>query len=506
MLIRTKQAAASAAASLLTLALSGTAWAAQPGEITIVLPERPANLEPCRSIRSDIGRVINMNITETLTNIQPKEGTVAPALAESWEQVDDKTWRFKLRDGVKFQDGAPFNAEAVAFSVNRLMNPAITCDSRSKFGDITLTPKAVDEHTVDITSDIPIPIMPTLMGTVQIVSPNTKPDGQINDPVGTGPYKLDTVDDQKIILTRNDGYWGPKPQVSKVTYVWRTESAIRAAMVETGEADMTPVIAVQDATNPKTDLSYLNSETTRMRIDAQIPPLNDVRVRKALNLAIDWDGMGEALFGKDVVRASQMVVPGVVGFNPDIKPYPFDPEQAKKLIDEARADGVPVDKEITVIGRNGFFPNSSESLEAMMAMWRDIGLNLKVRQLEAADWVRYLDKPFPPDRGPTLFQQQHDNNTGDAGFTIPVMYTSQGQYSTIASPELDGIITKAMSATGDERRKLFQEAFAKVHDDIVADVPMYHMIGYARVGPRLDWKPDLKTNSEVAVSQIKLKE
>src|SRR5690606_26332605 len=126
-------------------------------------------------------RVINMNITETLTNIQPKEGTVAPALAESWEQVDDKTWRFKLREGVKFQDGAPFNADAVVFTVKRLMNPAITCDSRSKFGDITLTPKAVDEHTVDITSDIPIPIMPTLMGTVQIVSPNTKPDGQIND-------------------------------------------------------------------------------------------------------------------------------------------------------------------------------------------------------------------------------------------------------------------------------------------------------------------------------------
>lgn len=185
-------------------------------------------------------------------------------------------------------------------------------------------------------------------------------DTETNAPVGTGPYTLESAGNEQIVLARSDSYWGPKPEVSKATYVWRNKSAIRAAMVESGEADMTPSLAVQDATNPDTDFAYLNSETTRMRIDAEIPPLNDVRVRKALNLAIDWDGMGEALFGKDVLRASQMVVPGVLGHNPDIKPWPYDPEQAKKLIEEAKADGVPVDTEIVIIGRNGFFPNSAE--------------------------------------------------------------------------------------------------------------------------------------------------
>jgi peptide/nickel transport system substrate-binding protein len=501
---KSKHVTAKLAVSALALALSGSGWAAE-GPITIVLPEQPNNLEPCRSIRSDIGRVINMNITETLTNIQPEAGTVVPYLAESWQQVNDLTWRFKLRQDVKFQDGSDFNADAVVFAVNRLMNPALTCDSRSKFGDVKLTPKAVDKFTVDIVSDIPIPIIPTLMGTVQIVSPKTPAAKETNAPVGTGPYKLESAGNEKIVLARNDAYWGAKPDVTKVTYVWRGESAIRAAMVATGEADMTPAIAVQDATDAKTDFAYLNSETTRMRIDAQIPPLNDVRVRKALNLAIDWDGMGEALFGKDVLRASQMVVPGVIGHNPDIKSWAYDPDQARALIKQARDAGVPVDTEITIIGRNGFFPNAAESSEAMMAMWRDIGLKIKLRQLEAGDWVRYLDKPYPPERGPTLFQQQHDNNTGDAGFTVPVMYLSEGQYSTIKSPELDTVITKAMSATGKERETLFQQAFAKVHDDIIADVPMYHMIGYVRVGPRLDWRPDLKTNSEIAIAQIKLK-
>jgi len=487
------------------LALTASLLAAKAEEITIVLPEQPANLEPCRSIRADIGRVINMNITETLTIIEPETAKVTSHLAESWEQVDDKTWRFKLREGVSFQDGAPFNAEAVVKSINRLMNPKLTCDSRSKFGDVTLTPKAVDEYTVEIASDIPIPIMPTLIGTVQIVSPNMPFDQEVNEPVGTGPYTLESADNERIVLTRYDGYWGEAPEVTKATYLWRSESAIRAAMVESGEADLTPAIAVQDATNPDTDFAYLNSETTRMRIDAQIPPLDDVRVREALNLAIDWDGMGEALFGPDVLRASQMVVPGVLGHNPDIKPWPYDPERAKALIEEARADGVPVDTEITIIGRNGFFPNGSESLEAMQALWQEIGLNVTIREMEAADWVRYLDKPFPEGRGPTLFQQQHDNNTGDAGFTVPVMYTSEGQYSTIADENLDQVITKAMSAMGDEREKLFQEAFRIVHDEIIADVPMYHMIGYVRVGPRLDWEPDLKTNSEIRLAEIKFK-
>ncbi|UEM07325.1 ABC transporter substrate-binding protein (plasmid) [Skermanella rosea] len=498
---------ASALALALSAALSAGPALAAPGEITVVLPEQPANLDPCRSIRNDIGRIINMNITETLTDIQAEEGTVEPFLATGWQQVDDLTWRFTLRDGVKFQDGADFDAAAVVHTINRLMNPNLSCDSRSKFGDIKLTPKAVDPRTVEIKSDIPIPILPTLMGTVQIVSPNLPMDKETNSPVGTGPYRLDGASPERVVLTRFDGYWGEDPEVARATFVWRPESAIRAAMVSTGEADLTPTIAVQDATDPDTDFAYLNSETTRMRIDAQMPPLDDRRVREALNLAIDWDALGSALFGDDVLRASQMVAPGVRGHNPDIKPWGYDPQRARQLLEAARADGVPVDKEIRLIARNGFFPNSAESLEAMMGMWEEVGFNMTMVQLEAADWVRYLDKPFPPERGPTLFQQQHDNNTGDAGFTAPVMYSSGGQYSTIADPEVDRLLRQAMSATGDERAKLFQEVFARVHDEVVADVPMYHMIGYTRVGRRIEgWRPSLKTNSEIRLSEIDLKD
>jgi len=500
MTIRTKLISSVAGTIVLGLMSGGVAATAQ--ELTVVLPEQPANLEPCRSIRADIGRVINMNITETLTDINVDNGEVEPHLATAWEQVDDMTWRFTLREGVTFQDGAPLDADAVVNSVNRLMNPNLTCDSRSKFGDVTLTPTAIDAQTVEIVTDIAMPIMPTLMGTVQIVSPNMPFDAEVNEPVGTGPYILSEADNEHILLTRNPDYWGEMPAVTEATFVWRSESAIRAAMVQTGEADLTPAIAVQDATNPETDFAYLNSETTRMRLDMQMPPLNDVRVREALNIGIDWDGMGEALFGDEVLRANQMVPPGNCGFNDAITPWQFDPERARQLIEEARADGVPVDTEMTIIARNGFFPNAQESVEAMQAMWADLGLNITVQQLEAADWVRYLDKPFPEGRNPTIFQQQHDNNTGDAGFTVPVMYTTEGQYSTVENTDLDALVLDAMTSSGEERCQLFADAFAMVHDEIIADVPMYHMIGYVRVGDRIAYEPDLKTNSEVRLSEI----
>ena len=500
MTIRTKLISSVAGTIVLGLMSGGVAATAQ--ELTVVLPEQPANLEPCRSIRADIGRVINMNITETLTDINVDNGEVDPHLATAWEQVDDMTWRFTLREGVTFQDGAPLDADAVVNSVNRLMNPNLTCDSRSKFGDVTLTPTAIDAQTVEIVTDIAMPIMPTLMGTVQIVSPNMPFDAEVNEPVGTGPYILAEADNEHILLTRNPDYWGEMPAVTEATFVWRSESAIRAAMVQTGDADLTPAIAVQDATNPETDFAYLNSETTRMRLDMQMPPLNDVRVREALNIGIDWDGMGEALFGDEVLRANQMVPPGNCGFNDAITPWQFDPERARQLIEEARADGVPVDTEMTIIARNGFFPNAQESVEAMQAMWADLGLNITVQQLEAADWVRYLDKPFPEGRNPTIFQQQHDNNTGDAGFTVPVMYTTEGQYSTVENTDLDALVLDAMTSSGEERCQLFADAFAMVHDEIIADVPMYHMIGYVRVGDRIAYEPDLKTNSEVRLSEI----
>ncbi len=495
-----------AATAVLAFGTSMPALADGHAGVTIVLSEELDLVEPCQATRSNIGRVIKQNVVETMTEINPVDGTITPRLAMSWEQVDDLTWRFKLRDGVKFHDGSDFNSDAVIYAIKRTMDETLDCEVRTKFfGNIALTPTAVDALTIDIATDSPVPILPAMMGTFLIMSPNTPMGEPTRDPIGTGPYVFDNwAPGENITLVRSDSYWGEQPPVEKATYVWRSESAVRAAMIATGEADIAPNIAVQDATDPATDFSYPNSETSRLRIDTTIPPLDDVRVRKALNLAFDRVGVRGTILSADVIPATQLVVPSINGHNPDMQPWPHDPAEAKKLIDAARADGVPVDNEITLLGRINIYPNATEIMEAIHAMYLDIGLNVKLQMTEVAEWVDILTKPYAEDRGPVVQQSQHDNNNGDAVFTVYNKYHSEGAQSVIGDPALDDIIARAGEATGDERRDLFREAFKIINEDIIADVPMYHMVGYTRVGSRVTFQPDISTNSELHLAKIGL--
>ena len=481
------------------------AWAQNTSkDVTIVLETQPDQLDPCQASKSQVGKVIKQNVVETLTQINPSDGSIKPRLATEWQQVDDLTWRFKLRENVTFHDGTPFNAKAVKYSLERTLDESIDCEIRIKyFGGLTVTATALSDHEIEIKTNKPVPILPTLMGTVVAMSTAT-PKGKITrNPIGTGPYKLaEWSPGARIVLERVDNYWGGQPGVTKATYIWRSESDVRAAMVASGEADIAPNIAVQDANHPSMDFSFLNSETSRLRIDAQIPPLNDVRVRLALNYATDRDALKGSIFSDKVIPSAQHVVPGINGHNPDLKPYPYDPEKAMALIEKARAEGVPVGKEIVIIGRYNLYPNSEESLQALQAMYKAVGLNVSLRMTEAAEWFDLLFKPYAEDRPPNLFQEQHDNNNGDAVFTIFVKYHSDGGQSTFSDPVVDDLIDRGGKATGEERTKLYQEAFKRVHEVIVPDVSLFHMVGFTRVNKRLDFRPSIATNSELQLAEI----
>ena len=503
--------------AVLALGLLGAApVAANDRTVTVVLSEEPEGLDGCNSNRSTVGRVAKQNIVETLTEIDPKDGSITPRLATSWEKIDAKTWRFKLRQGVKFHDGAPFNAETAAKGIARTMDTGtgsargtggLDCETRTKsFGDLKIVGKPVDEYTLDITANKPVPILPTRMGVVSLSSPNTPTDKLVLKPVGTGPYKFDKwTPGQEIILKRFDGYWGKKPPVETARYIWRTESAVRAAMVKVGEADIAPNIAVQDATEPSMDFSYPNSETTRLRIDVTQPPLNDRRVRLALAHAFDRKALKGTVLSKDIDHATQIVAPSINGHNSKIKMREFDPNKSRQLLAEAKAAGVPVDKEIEIVGRINIYPNATEAMEAMMAMFQAAGFKVKLRMLEVGEWLDILTKPYAENRGPVLLQAQHDNNNGDAVFSVFNKYACKGAQATTCDPKLDKLIEKASTLSGDERRRTWQEVFRVINEDMVADVWMYHMVGYSRVGKRVNFKPSISTNSELHLEKITFK-
>ena len=154
------------------------------GPIKIVLAEEADLLEPCMATRSNIGRVIMQNVSETLTELDVRgDKGVMPRLAEKWEQNEDSSWRFHLRKGVKFSDGTTFDAKDVKHSFDRIMSDKNTCESRRYFGGITVTPTVVDDYTIDFKADPVQPILPLLLSLVTIV-PEETPVEFIRSPVG----------------------------------------------------------------------------------------------------------------------------------------------------------------------------------------------------------------------------------------------------------------------------------------------------------------------------------
>ena len=486
---------------------TGAALAQSKTSVTIVLPAGPDRLDPCETPRSVIGRIIKQNVVETLVELDYDKHTILPRLAESWEQTSPTEWIFKLRKGIKFHDGAPFDAKSVVHSVERTVDPKLTCITRTKYFDGTdVTASEVDANTVKFTTKSPVPILPTLLAQLAISSLNTPKGEYTAKPIGTGPYKFDRwTQGESVTLVRDDSYWGTKPVIDKATYVWRSESSVAAAMVETGEADLAFSIAPQDATNKKTDKVYPNSDSAMFRLSVDIPPLNDIRVRKAINLAIDRKAFLGSIVSDHAQLAMQQVGPSALGFNPNLKPWKYDPEQAKALLKQAKADGVDVTRELRMIGRPAMFANSNEFVEAAAEMLRQVGFNIKLDNLEMSQWLQMANKPFAADRQPNIFLTMHDNNSGDAAFTAFFKYHTNGRQSELHDPDLDALIVQAGTEQGDKRAATYQEVFRRIYEDKVADVPLFHMVNYMRVGKRLDFSPTIANAVELQLAKLTLK-
>ncbi len=475
---------------------------AQERTVTVVLPDEPATLDGCQSANNAVGRVVLGNIVEAFTVRDTETGELKPQLATSWSRIDDLTWRFELRDGVTFHDGSPLNAPAAKRAIDRTMNTDLTCEIRTKFfGDRTLETNVVDDNTIDIVTEIPDPILPLLMSTHSIYAIESASEPIKREAVGTGPYALaDWPAGQQIVLERNPDYWGEQPAVETGIFQWRSESSVRTAMVKQGEADLAPVIAPQDVTD-ELGVSYPNSETTRLNLDLLLPPMDDIRVRAAINFAIDREAL-KVTVGPDVVRATHLFVPQISGYNPNIPLWPYDPDRARELIEMAKADGVPVDAEIEFIGRIGHFPGVFEMQQAITEMLNEVGLNVRLQMVEAAQKNRMQVRPFPEDRPPQIFVDQHDNNKGDAVFTAAGKWRSDASSSKTQDAYLDYLIDYASQQDVGPARV---EAWHRVMERIEALVPnamLYHMVGYAAVAPRINYAPDLETNNSVLLSKI----
>ncbi|MFC5834475.1 ABC transporter substrate-binding protein [Nonomuraea insulae] len=471
--------------------------------VRIVLPEEPPTLEPCDASLTATGRVTRANITEALTERDPGTGQLQPALATEWKQGSPTEWTFTLRKGVKFHDGTAFDAKAAAFSIERTVGSKIDCNVDGYvFGDVKLTVTVADDSTLKVKTAKPDPILPLRLSFVEIVPTTTSATGKVREPVGTGPYKIAKWDaGRSLRLERFAGYWGKAPDFAAAEYVWRTEGSIRAAMIKSDEADIAVGLAPEDGAGDSA-VQFPNNETSYLRIDATKPPLNDIRVRQAINYAVDKDGLVASVFAGLGKPAAQVVPEGVTGHSSAIQPWPYDMAQAKKLIAEAKADGVPTDTPITIIGRNGIYPKAAEAMEVVQNSLNEAGLTMKIQMLDVNAWLEYLLAPFPKNIGPTLLQAQHGNQAGDAAFTMGQIYGSKGAQSSYGTAELDDLISAAEQDSGEERQAAFAKALEYQNKEVVRDAVLAHMTGILALSKKVAYKPNAATNDEMRLAEI----
>ncbi len=298
----------------LAVLFASTSWAQS---ITVAIGSEPSTLDP--QLRDDGGeRQVNDNIYEALM-ARTATGDLVPGLAaDAPTQVDARTWQFKLREGIKFHNGEPFNADAVVASVLRVIDPANNSEQMAYLGPLSGAEK-VDDLTVRIITSAPDPILPARMYWLKMVPAAYSKNATAiaEKPVGTGPYKFGTWDrGNSITMTANTDYWGGEPQIDDVTYRFVSEAGTRLSGLVAGEFDVVVNLLPEFADSVPQAKSVSGLETSVIILGVDNPAVKDVRVRRALNMAIDRHALAESLFaGNAKVTTGQLVLPGAFGYN-----------------------------------------------------------------------------------------------------------------------------------------------------------------------------------------------
>lgn len=328
-------------------------------DVTYGLAEPINSLDPAEANNLSEAKVLTQ-IFEGLVRWRIDGQGLEPCLATSWETSSDGlSWTFKLRQGVKFHDGTPFNAQAVKFSVERQMPPQKK--DNMAYGSFTYgmvkAVEALDDYTIKFTLKTPYsPFIRNLAmpWAAPIVSPTAiKKHGEQahRHPVGTGPFYLVDWKGKKPVLLANDHYWGNKPKLTSLAFTYLsptqrvadlTAGQLQLADLETKEQQTLPPKTFQQISGPAASLSYLGLFNNR-------PPFNNDKVRRAVCMAVDRKAIAQALFNQPELAANSLLPPNLLGYQKDLQPYSGGAQKAKELL---RTYGYPKGLDITLITYN----------------------------------------------------------------------------------------------------------------------------------------------------------
>lgn len=475
---------AGALGATLLAATAGTVFA-QEKSVTIGLTSDPSHLYPLA------GEELSSNIMYYhLYDPLVKRGadlSFGPGLAESWENVDETTWRFKLREGVTFHNGNPFTASDVVYTVNKARE-SIRPDLVANIAEIS----AVDDLTVEIKTPKPYAVLPNDLAELLILdeeyTTETGDEQMDLKPMGTGPYMLgEWIKEEKLTLKAFDDYWAGAPTIKNVTFRPITNPATRTAALLTGEVDVIQDLAVRDVDRVKKEGGFqvitrpsLLNVVLAMDMREKSPtiegknPMTDQRVREAIARAVDVDAINKIVMNGLATPSDQYVPASHIGYVDGMnfrEMYPLNIEKAKALMAEAgHSDGFTM----TLDATNNRYVNDAQIAQALASMLAKINVNLVLNIMPKSNFWGYIRVPT---ENSSFIMSGWDVPAGDAGSMYGALFytrdkkegygqVNRGSYSNL---EMDALVDKADSTPDIKQRDAYLQDATKI---LMADIPM----------------------------------
>ena len=418
---------------------------------------------------------VNTQIFDTLVTVDPETNEVVPQIAESWEQTDDQTYVFKIREGIKFHDGSDLTAEDVKFSLDRARNSAAVSYIVNFIEEVTVD----DDHTVTVKTTAPYaPTLRNLAIPFAAIVPKAVVEADenafIQNPVGSGPYKfVEWNHGDHVTLKAFDDYYAGKPETENLIMKVIPETSQRTSALETGEVDLAYDLAVNDIPKVNSDDKLTVYEIPSLTcwyvsMNMNKKPFDNPKVREAMSMAIDRQTIIDTINAGSGQTADAIIAPAVFGYySTGVKEY--NPTKAKELLAEA---GYP----------NGFsttlWVNDNQSriemCQAMQAMLLEVGVQCN---LEVLEFGSFISRTTAGDHDLAYFGWTTSSGDADYSYYSLEHSTQQGaagNRSFLADPDVDKLIEEARSNTNEEERKELYKELAIKLDEINNNIPVYY--------------------------------
>jgi peptide/nickel transport system substrate-binding protein len=414
-------------------------------------------------------------------------------LAESYEQVDDTTIEFTLREGVKFAGGEPFNAETVKYNIDRLTGklegepPVLAFEFES-----VDRAEVVDERTVRIITKQPDAlILGTIASALMIPAGavDTDRDALASKPNGTGPYDFVRWNrNNQVVMRAKRDYFLDAPRIREVVFRTLPDASSRLAAIQTGDVDVITNVPPDNIPEVESgDAEVFEVPSARVASlwlnTLDVEPLKSTQVRQALNYAVDKQAITENImsgFGEPVATITPEYF---VGHNEELEPYPFDPDRAKQLLAEAGyGDGFPM----TIMVPRGRYFLGEEVVQAVVGYLNDVGIETKIQAVEFGVFAEATQKRDIPEAFFGAWGNAFFNPLDE--LQVAVLSGTKG-FSWYSNKEVDGLIGQAAQTTDpEEHANILREIEQKIYDD----PPFVFLFAYKDsygVSNRLDWQP-----------------